>query len=102
MCSPSPSMRRQEFFAEDPHVARPLQVLQEVGLGYLRLGQPATELSGGEAQRVKLATELQRAQRGEKRSTSWTSPLRVCIHPTSSASNASCKTSSRPAIQLSS
>ncbi|ADV84928.1 excinuclease ABC subunit UvrA [Terriglobus saanensis] len=53
-----------DFFAEDPHVARALQVLQEVGLGYLRLGQPATELSGGEAQRVKLATELQRAERG--------------------------------------
>ncbi len=49
----------------DPQVARSLQVLQEVGLGYLRLGQPATELSGGEAQRVKLATELQRAQRGD-------------------------------------
>jgi excinuclease ABC subunit A len=53
-----------DFFAADPQVSRALQALQEVGLGYLRLGQPATELSGGEAQRVKLATELQRAQRG--------------------------------------
>ena len=51
------------FFADDAVIARPLQVLIEVGLGYLRLGQPATELSGGEAQRIKLATELQRAQR---------------------------------------
>jgi excinuclease ABC subunit A len=54
-----------EFFAEDPQLQRSLDVLREVGLGYIRLGQPATELSGGEAQRVKLATELQRAQRGE-------------------------------------
>jgi excinuclease ABC subunit A len=54
-----------DFFAEEPQISRSLQVLQEVGLGYLRLGQSATELSGGEAQRVKLATELQRAQRGE-------------------------------------
>ncbi len=52
-----------EFFADDPPVLRPLQVLREVGLGYLRLGQPATELSGGEAQRIKLASELQRAHR---------------------------------------
>ena len=53
-----------EFFADEPHVRRSLSVLREVGLGYLRLGQPATELSGGEAQRIKLATELQRMQRG--------------------------------------
>jgi excinuclease ABC subunit A len=54
-----------EFFVDDPQVLRPLTVLREVGLGYLRLGQPATELSGGEAQRIKLATELQRIQRGD-------------------------------------
>ena len=53
------------FFAEDAALARPLTLLQQIGLGYLRLGQPATELSGGEAQRIKLATELQRAQRGQ-------------------------------------
>ncbi len=53
-----------EFFADDVPVHRSLSVVREVGLGYLRLGQPATELSGGEAQRIKLATELQRAQRG--------------------------------------
>ncbi len=53
-----------KFFAQEPHIAHSLEVLREVGLGYLRLGQPATELSGGEAQRIKLATELQRVQRG--------------------------------------
>lgn len=53
-----------DFFADAPNVCRSLKVLREVGLDYLRLGQPATEFSGGEAQRVKLATELQRAQRG--------------------------------------
>jgi excinuclease ABC subunit A len=51
------------FFADEPSVQRPLATLREVGLDYLRLGQPATELSGGEAQRIKLATELQRSQR---------------------------------------
>jgi excinuclease ABC subunit A len=54
-----------DLFAAEPHVMRALTVLRDIGLGYLRLGQPATELSGGEAQRIKLATELQRAQRGD-------------------------------------
>ena len=53
------------FFEGQPQVSHALAVLQQVGLGYLRLGQPATELSGGEAQRIKLATELQRNQRGD-------------------------------------
>jgi excinuclease ABC subunit A len=54
-----------DFFSDEAAVCRSLRVLREVGLGYLRLGQPATELSGGEAQRIKLATELQRTQRGD-------------------------------------
>jgi excinuclease ABC subunit A len=53
-----------DFFADDATLHRSLSVIREVGLGYIRLGQSATELSGGEAQRIKLATELQRTQRG--------------------------------------
>ncbi|MET9346591.1 excinuclease ABC subunit UvrA [Streptomyces termitum] len=52
-----------EFFAAVPAAARSLTTLLDVGLGHLRLGQPATELSGGEAQRIKLASELQRPRR---------------------------------------
>lgn len=54
----------EEFLADIPAAARALATLREVGLGYLHLGQPATEMSGGEAQRIKLATELQRQRRG--------------------------------------
>jgi excinuclease ABC subunit A len=54
-----------EFFADDAAVRCTLDVLRRVGVGYLRLGQPATELSGGEAQRIKLAAELQRGTRGD-------------------------------------
>lgn len=53
------------FFSSDDSVKRTLNVLHDVGLGYLRLGQSATELSGGEAQRIKLASELQKMGRGD-------------------------------------
>ena len=54
-----------EFFAQIPKIHRRLQTLHDVGLDYIRLGQPATTLSGGEAQRVKLATELSKVATGD-------------------------------------
>ncbi len=53
-----------KFFENMPMIARKIQTLYDVGLGYIRLGQPSTELSGGEAQRIKLATELSRRSTG--------------------------------------
>lgn len=54
-----------EFFENIPHIVRKLKVLQDVGVGYIRLGQAATTLSGGEAQRIKLATELSKRDTGK-------------------------------------
>ena len=54
-----------EFFENIPKIRRRLQTLYDVGLGYIKIGQPSTTLSGGEAQRVKLATELSRKSTGK-------------------------------------
>ena len=54
-----------EFFSSRPKILSKIKTLMDVGLGYIKLGQPATELSGGEAQRVKLATELQKKMSGK-------------------------------------
>ena len=54
-----------EFFKQQPKIYRKLKTISDVGLGYIKIGQPATTLSGGEAQRVKLATELMKRSTGK-------------------------------------
>jgi excinuclease ABC subunit A len=73
-----------EFFVNVPALHQKLKTLQEVGLGYIRLGQAATTLSGGEAQRVKLSRELSRRSTGRTLYI-WTSLRLVCTSRISSA-----------------
>ena len=79
------------FFPATPRLAQRLKVLDDVGLGYLRLGQSATTLSGGEAQRVKLAAHLAQAILRKARCSSSTSPPPAC---TSTTSPSCCRPSS--------
>ena len=72
-----------EFFRRVPPIAPRLKILQEVGLGYVQLGQSALTLSGGEAQRVKLSLELSPGAAPGGPSTSWTSRPPACTSPTS-------------------
>ena len=89
------------FFAKIPKIRRRLQTLHDVGLDYMKLGQPATTLSGGEAQRVKLASELSQGRDRARRSTSSTSRRPACTSPTSRSCSRCCSGSSTPATRCS-
>ena len=89
-----------EFFAKIPKIRRRLQTLHDVGLDYIRLGQPATTLSGGEAQRVKLARSSRRSPRAG-RSTSSTSRRRASTSRTSRSCSRCSSGSSTPATRCS-
>ena len=78
-----------EFFQNIPVIKRHLQTLSDVGLGYVKLGQPAPTLSGGEAQRIKLSSELQSVRPGAP-STSWTSRRPGCISTTFASCSPCC------------
>ena len=89
-----------QFFAKIPKLRRRLQTLHDVGLDYIKLGQPATTLSGGEAQRVKLARSCRRSRPGG-RSTSSTSRRPACTSRTSRSCSRCCSGSSTPATRCS-
>ncbi len=91
-----------EFFAHIPKIRRRLETLDAVGLGYIRLGQPATTLSGGEAQRVKLATELSKIATGRTPLHPRRAGRPACTSPTSSACWRSCTAWSTRATRSSS
>ncbi len=84
-CSTCPPQDAAQLFANHPKIARPLATLFDLGVGYVQIGQGSNTLSGGEAQRLKLAAELTAASPTSRRSTSSTSRRPVSTCPTSSA-----------------